>query len=131
MPANKKTPPADGHNYDQDVVELGRNIRSVRENAGLSLDELARLINSDKSHLSKIENGGQTPKIDSVFRIMDALRVVPSDIMPARFQPDSESREWECIRSLYMKLEDGDREQVLRYIRALLLGLLPKKPDRR
>ena len=131
MPANKKMPVTGGNHYDQDVMELGRNIRNARENVGLSLDELARLINSDKSHLSKIENGGQTPKIDSVFRIMDALEVVPSDIMPARFRPNPESGEWERIRSLYMRLEDGDKEQVLRYIRALLLGLLSSKPGKR
>lgn len=124
MPEKKKNAQAVGRNYDKDVAELGHNIRNARERVGVSLDELARLINSDKSHLSKIENGGQTPKIDSIFRIMDALEVVPSDIMPARFQPDSESGEWEHIRSLHMKLEDGDKEQVLRYIRALVLGLL-------
>ena len=54
MPEKKKNAQAVGRNYDKDVAELGHNIRNARERVGVSLDELARLINSDKSHLSKI-----------------------------------------------------------------------------
>ena len=56
MPEKKKNAQAVGRNYDKDVAELGHNIRNARERVGVSLDELARLINSDKSHLSKINN---------------------------------------------------------------------------
>ena len=53
------------HNYEQDIKEFGYNLKDAREKAGLSLDDLARIIDSDKSHLSKLESGSQIPKVDT------------------------------------------------------------------
>ena len=109
--------------YGQDVEELGHNIRDAREKAGLSLDDLARLINSDKSHLSRVENGTQIPKIDTIFRIMDALDISSNAILPARFMRNSKNSELDCIYALYAKLPEGKRNEMIRYIRALMIGL--------
>ena len=124
MPNCNKHRVRDNHSYEKDITESGRNLRTLREEAGLSLDDLARLIDSDKSHLSKIENGGQVPKLDTVFQLMDALHVSPSVLMPSRFQRDSKNKEWEHICSLYANLPESERDTAIRYIRALLVGLL-------
>ena len=57
MPAHKGNHIPDTHDYEQDIKEFGHNLKDARVKAGLSLDDLARIIDSDKSHLSKIESG--------------------------------------------------------------------------
>ena len=123
MPIYEHPSAQDRRSYTQEIEELGRNIRVVREKAGLSLDDLARLINSDKSHLSRVENGTQIPKIDTILRIMDALDISPSAILPATFLRNSKNSELDCICNLYANLPEEKRNEMIRYIRALMIGL--------
>ena len=55
--------------------EIGRNIRAAREQAELTLKDLAARVDSDAPRLSRIENGDRG--LDSVllFDIADALEV--------------------------------------------------------
>jgi transcriptional regulator with XRE-family HTH domain len=41
--------------------ELGNELRRIRERAGLTLREVARVLHSDKSKVSRIENGLRLP----------------------------------------------------------------------
>jgi transcriptional regulator with XRE-family HTH domain len=52
---------------------LGVNIRRRREEAGLTLTELARRANLTKGTLSKIERGKGSPPISTVLRIAEGL----------------------------------------------------------
>lgn len=47
-------------------------LRSYREQAGLSLDELAALVETSKASLSRIETRAQTPSLGLVERIVKA-----------------------------------------------------------
>ena len=123
MPAYKGKHLPAIHNYEQDIKEFGYNLKDAREKAGLSLDDLARIIDSDKSHLSKLESGIQIPKVDTVFRLMDALNLSASSLMPARFLHNSQNNELDRICELYGKLPERKRGDMVRYIRALIVGL--------
>ena len=57
------------NNYRQDMKDFGANVRKYRETQGLSLDALSDLIDSDKSSVSKLENGDRTPKYDTLFQL--------------------------------------------------------------
>ena len=123
MPAYKGKHLPVVHNYEQDIKEFGYNLKDAREKAGLSLDDLAWIIDSDKSHLSKLESGSQIPKVDTVFRLMDALNLSASSLMPARFLHNSQNNELDHICELYGKLPERKRGDMIRYIRALIVGL--------
>lgn len=123
MPAHKGNHIPDTHDYEQDIKEFGHNLKDARVKAGLSLDDLVRIIDSDKSHLSKVESGSQIPKVDTVFRLMDALSLSASSLMPARFLRSSQNSELDRICELYGRLPEGKRSDMLRYIQALVVGL--------
>lgn len=53
--------------------KLGLAIRNRRLACGLSQVDLALMIGSSKSHISAIENGRVNLKMETVFRIADAL----------------------------------------------------------
>ena len=56
-------------------TEIGKRIRHVRHNKGLSLDELAKKTGFAKSYLSQIENLKREPSISALSQIAHVLGV--------------------------------------------------------
>ena len=51
----------------------GQLIEDARKNAHLTQEELARRVGSNKSYISRIENGKTEPKVSTFYRIASAL----------------------------------------------------------
>lgn len=56
---------------------VGPALKLLREQAGLSQADLARKARMGKSQLSKYESRKELPKLDSLARILDVLKVQP------------------------------------------------------
>ena len=72
------------------TVELGRAIRRKREEAGLSLRDVADETGVSASTLSRIENGTGKPDADNIARLTAWLNVPVERIMSARADGDDE-----------------------------------------
>lgn len=57
------------------LAEAGRRIREARAAQGLSLEQLARLTGISAPALSLIERGKRDPRLTTLKRISDALRI--------------------------------------------------------
>jgi transcriptional regulator with XRE-family HTH domain len=57
------------------LADAGRRIRQARAGQGLSLEQLARLTGISAPALSLIETGKRDPRLTTLKRIADALRV--------------------------------------------------------
>ncbi|NHQ74969.1 helix-turn-helix transcriptional regulator [Roseovarius gahaiensis] len=57
------------------LEDAGRRIREMRAGQGLSLEQLARLTGISAPALSLIETGKRDPRLTTLARIADALRV--------------------------------------------------------
>lgn len=53
----------------------GQIIEDARKKAKISQTELAKRIGSNKSYISRVENGQTEPKISTFYRIMNALGI--------------------------------------------------------
>ena len=51
----------------------GQIIEDARKKANLTQEELANLVGSNKSYISRIENGKTEPKVSTFYRIIGAL----------------------------------------------------------
>ncbi|MDO9152284.1 MAG: helix-turn-helix transcriptional regulator [Paludibacter sp.] len=51
----------------------GQLIVNARKNANMTQDELAKRVGSNKSYISRIENGKTEPKVSTFYRIAGAL----------------------------------------------------------
>jgi DNA-binding XRE family transcriptional regulator len=51
----------------------GQLIEDARKKAHLTQDELAKRVGSNKSYISRIENGKTEPKVSTFYRIVGAL----------------------------------------------------------
>ena len=63
------------------VVILGRNVRRLREEAGLSQEQLAFDAGMKRSYLSDMERGVRNPSVRALGRLAAALKVDPTELL--------------------------------------------------
>jgi transcriptional regulator with XRE-family HTH domain len=65
-----------------DLVHLlGRNVRRIRAERGLSQEEVAHEAGMKRSYLSDLERGTRNPSVRALGRIAIALNVHPSKLI--------------------------------------------------
>jgi transcriptional regulator with XRE-family HTH domain len=69
-------------------VQLGRAIRAVREERGLSLRELARRVSVSPSFVSQIELGKANPSVGTLYALVSVLGTTLDDLMGDPFEDD-------------------------------------------
>ena len=57
------------------------NLRRIRHEKGLSQDELARKADMDRSYLSRLENGANSPGLEIIGRLATVLRCEPAELL--------------------------------------------------
>ena len=65
--------------YDHRIT--GRVIRKLRLRKGLTQEVLSGLAGISRSHLAMIESGRVSPKVDTLWRIAEALGMKLSELM--------------------------------------------------
>ena len=63
------------------LAYVGHQIREARVAQGLSLEQMARLTGVSAPALSLIETGKRDPRLTTLKRIADALRVAPATLI--------------------------------------------------
>jgi transcriptional regulator with XRE-family HTH domain len=64
-------------------ARIGSSIRRLREKSGLSMRELARRAGISQPFLSQIERGASAPSMVTIYRLAEALGVLPGALLPA------------------------------------------------
>lgn len=72
-----------------DAVVVGNVIQQEREEKGLSQEVVSGFAGIGRTHLSAIERGERRPTLDTFFKIAEALRIRPSELM-ARIEREME-----------------------------------------
>lgn len=62
--------------------EIGKNIQKARKNKKLNQIDVAVDAGINKSYYGKIERGIVNPSLEKLYRIIKALKVKSSDILP-------------------------------------------------
>jgi HTH-type transcriptional regulator / antitoxin HipB len=71
----------------RDAAVLGRLIRQVRKQQGLTLETLAGLCGLSIRFLSELENGRETCSLVRVLRVLDALGIELAARLPEELEP--------------------------------------------
>ena len=64
-----------------DAIIVGQIIQECREERGLSQEVVSGLADIGRTHLSAIERGVRKPTLETLFRIADAMRMMPSELV--------------------------------------------------
>lgn len=92
-----------------DSERFGQRLRKIRESAGFKQVQLARLLDVDSKHLSRLERGKVNPSFEIIFRIARTLKVSPA----ALFNFDEPEADPKMLKKKIQQfLEPLDREQL-------------------
>ena len=61
--------------------EIGQKIRRLRVRLGLTQEELSGLAGIARSHLAALEKGEKTVRLDTLWRIAEALEIRPGELI--------------------------------------------------
>ncbi len=80
---------------------LGDVIKAARQNSDFTMEALAAKIGVTERHLYRIENEGQKPSYDVLYKLIRELSIDPDKIFyPEKLSKDSELEN--LIRTLYV-----------------------------
>lgn len=60
---------------------FGDELRKAREEAKLSQEKLAFEAELDRTYISHLENNHKSPTLDVVFRLCDAMKIEPAELI--------------------------------------------------
>lgn len=64
------------------AIEFGFRIRTLRKDRGLSQEDLAHAAGLHRTHISLIERGQRSVRIETIEALALALRIQPGELMP-------------------------------------------------
>ena len=101
-----------------DMIAIGSKIKEARERAHLTQEELAEIVDISPTHMSVIERGVKTPKLDTFVRIVKALNLSSDALLQDSVEHADESIMAEISVRLG-RLSEKDQNRILNAIRAL------------
>ncbi|MFD0476490.1 helix-turn-helix domain-containing protein [Nonomuraea thailandensis] len=76
--AHQEAPIADSPGLEQ---EIGATIREARRRAGITMTALASATGLSQAFLSHLETGRSAPSVATLYRLAQALNVLPQDLL--------------------------------------------------
>lgn len=64
------------------VIKFGEKVRSLRESKGMTQEALADAAGLHRTHISLIERGGRSARLETIEALAKAFEVQPSRLMP-------------------------------------------------
>ena len=98
--------------------DLGKTIKKLRKLHNISQEKLAERAELSQQQISRIELGLNTPKIETLIKLSEALHV-SIDVIINTNNKGMDRRDLMILERIKL-LNEGDRNKVLGYIDALL-----------
>ena len=101
-----------------DLCAIGARIKAAREKAGMTQEDLAAALEMSPTHISVIERGVKSPKLETLVNIANTLKVSSDMLLQdvVTYSADGIASELSVTIS---KLPKRDQERILNAIRAL------------
>ena len=102
-----------------DLCAIGARIKTARERAGLTQEDLAAELEMSPTHISVLERGVKAPKLETLVKIANALHVSTDTLLQdvVHYAADGIASE---LSSAVSRLSKKDQERILNAVRALI-----------
>jgi XRE family transcriptional regulator, regulator of sulfur utilization len=67
--------------FMKESVRLGKNLKEIREEKGVTQDNIAMSLGVSRGFISKIENGKTNPTLSTMTKIAKALNVTTDELL--------------------------------------------------
>lgn len=74
------------------LVELGARVAGLRRGLGWSQERLAAEAGLHRTYVGRVERGEQNLSLMSLFKLAEALRVSPAELLPPVSPPGQDER---------------------------------------
>ena len=81
------------------------NLKHIRQEKGLTQEQLGKLMNKDYSTIGKWENGSRSPIMEDVLKLADIFNVDIKDLIDKDYNEDS-NKTFNKLDILYSKTKD-------------------------
>lgn len=98
--------------------DLGKTIKKLRKLRNISQERLADKTDLTQQHISRIEQGANTPSIETLIKLSEAL-CVPIDVMVNTNDNGIDRNDLILLEKIKI-LNENNKNKVLGYIDALL-----------
>ena len=71
--------------YSDDYINIISVLRAIRKNKNITQAEMAKLLNTTQSFVSKVENRERRLDVIELLSWIDALDVSVSDVLPEKY----------------------------------------------
>ena len=102
----------------RDLCAIGARIKAAREKAGMTQEDLAAALEMSPTHISVIERGVKSPKLETLVNIANVLNVSSDMLLQDVVNHASDGIASELSMAI-SKLSKKDQERMLNAIRAL------------
>lgn len=103
---------------------LGAIVKEARENAKITVENLAEQLNVTERYIYRIENEGKKPSFEILYKLIRILSINPDAI----FYPEKPSKELE-VENLTRLLHSCD-ERTLEIIKAAVYASIRTAPEK-
>ena len=102
-----------------DLCAIGARIKAAREKAGMTQEDLAAALEMSPTHISVIERGVKSPKLETLVNIANVLNVSTDTLLQDVVQHASDGISCE-LSAMISKLSKKEQERILNAVRALV-----------
>ena len=102
-----------------DLCAIGARIKSARERAGMTQEDLAGVLEMSPTHISVIERGVKSPKLETLVNIANALQVSADTLLQDVVSYASDEIHSELAVAI-SHLPKQDQERMLIAVRAVI-----------
>ena len=102
-----------------DLCAIGARIKAARERAGMTQEDLAAALDMSPTHISVIERGVKSPKLETFVNIANALNVSSDMLLQDVVHHASDGVASQLSVSI-SRLSPKEQERVLNAVRAFI-----------
>ena len=113
------------------MTEIGENIRTLRFEAKMSQEDLAKRLGKSRSAVSQYESGEIIPRMGVIEDMASIFHVSKSRILGESMTFDLLNQGERELLSLYRRMDDADKRTFMDMARTLALAGDIKKEDAR
>lgn len=99
-------------------MSLGRSLRALRKNKGLTLAQLAEQVDSYVGNLSRIERDAAKPSLDLLYKITAALDYRLADVFLLAESEEPNTKQT-ALNAVFISLLEQDQELLLEFAKLL------------
>lgn len=103
--------------------KIGQQLRNLRKNSGMTLEELSAKVDKSTSHINQIELGSRKMTMDLLFSVMKVLEVDANTVLAI---PQKEVKEQVSIDAMLTELPQDAREDLIDTFKFMIKKMLRK-----